>query len=539
MTARTSRFSLQPKMSSETAAQGDGGWEWMTLLRHLHLETLQRRREPWDLLVIGGGATGAGIALDAASRGYSVALLEKDDFGKGTSSRSTKLIHGGVRYLAQGQWRLVRESLRERTLLLRNAPTAVRPLSLVIPYSRRWERLWYELGLRLYHRLAGKWAIGDIQVLDRLATLSALPTLRGTGLRGSLVFVDGQFDDTDLLLRVLQTAARHGATVLNYCPVEQLLVKSGRVCGALARDCESGELLTLSARVMINATGVFCDSIRRLLPQNVPTLVQPSRGTHVVLPERFLPGGHGLLVPRTSDGRVLFALPWQGHTLIGTTDVATEDLAAEPKPTISEVDFLLTTAGLYLDPAPSRADVLSVFAGLRPLVGQRRQRVTARLSRSHVLHVDMPGLLTITGGKWTTYRHMAEQAVDLAADLAGLPPRRCVTVNLRLESDGQVDSMTRLTGDSDAEPLHPDLPYVVADVIHAVRNEMARTVEDVLARRTRALFLNARAALAIAPRVAAALARELGRDPGWAAAQVTAFAETAKSFLPPEPMAGP
>lgn len=505
----------------------------MTLLRHLHLESLQRRGEPWDMVVIGGGATGAGIALDAASRGYSVALLEKDDFGKGTSSRSTKLIHGGVRYLAQGHWSLVREALRERWLLLRNAPTAVRPLSLVIPYCRRWERLWYELGLRLYHRLAGKWAIGETKVLDRAATLAALPTLRGAGLRGSLSFVDGQFDDMDLLLRLLQKADRLGATVVNYCPVERLQVENGQVCGVVARDYESGRSLTLSARVVINATGVFCDTIRQLLPQSLPALVRPSRGTHVVLPGRFLPGGRGLLVPRTADGRVLFALPWQGHTLVGTTDVATDDLAADPKPTFAEVDYLLATAGQYLDPAPRRADVLSVFAGLRPLVGRWRQRATARLSRSHVLHVDVPGLLTITGGKWTTYRHMAEQAVNLAADLAGLPLRQCVTADLMLEFDSQLNTQSQPAGDCDAAPLHPDLPYVVADVIRAVRNEMARTVEDVLARRTRALFLNVRAAFAIAPRVAAVMARELGRDSEWAAAQVTAFANTAKAYLTP------
>lgn len=504
----------------------------MNLQRQVHLESLQRHREPWDVVVIGGGATGAGIAVDAASRGYSVALLEKDDFGKGTSSRSTKLIHGGVRYLAQGQWPLVREALRERNLLLRNAPTTVRPLALVIPYCRRWERLWYGLGLRLYHRLAGKWAIGEIKVLDRAATQLAIPTLRGADLRGSLVFVDGQFDDTELLLRLLLTAARHGAAVVNYCPVEQLLVENGRVCGVVARDCESGRSLTLSARVVINATGVFCDRIRRLLRKNLPALVRPSRGTHVVLPKRFLPGGYGLLVPRTADRRVLFALPWQGHTLVGTTDVATDDLAVEPRPSGAEVDFLLATAGQYLDPAPRKEDVLSVFAGLRPLVSGSRQRKTARLSRSHVLHVDVPGLLTITGGKWTTYRQMAEQAVDLAADLAGLPRRGCVTASLKLECDGQVDSKMSQTGDPDVEPLHPELPYVVADVVRAVRNEMARTLEDVLARRTRALFLNARAALAMAPRVAEVMARELGQDPAWTAAQVATFAETAKSYLP-------
>jgi glycerol-3-phosphate dehydrogenase len=478
-------------------------------------------REPWDLVVIGGGATGAGIALDAVTRGYSVLLLERHDFGKGTSSRSTKLVHGGVRYLAQGQVHLVWEALHERGLLLKNAPHVVHDLPFVVAAYRWWEKPFYGIGLTAYELLAGKQRIGRAKILSKRDTLRRLPTLQPHGLRGGVVYHDGQFDDTRLLIDLLRTAADHGATVLNYAPVTELLIEGGRITGVVARDAESGREIRATARVVVNATGAFCDGVRRLADRNAPPLVSPSQGTHLVFARSLLPGDSALLVPKTPDGRVLFAIPWHGHTLVGTTDVPIPEASAEPRPTELEIDFILDTAGRYLATKPTRADVLSTFAGIRPLVKASGVTRTATLSREHTIHTDRPGLVTITGGKWTTYRAMAEDGVNVAAELAGLPRRPCVTPHRPIHGP-DVGAV--------GEPLHPDLPYIAADVFRAVGAEMARTVEDVLARRTRALFLNARAAVAMAPAVAAIVAAETNRDISWQAEQVRSFMELANRY---------
>jgi glycerol-3-phosphate dehydrogenase len=480
------------------------------------------RREPWDIVVIGGGATGAGVALDAATRGYSVLLLERHDFGKGTSSRSTKLVHGGVRYLAQGNIGLVREALYERGLLLKNAPHVVHDLAFVVPAYRWWDKPFYGAGMTIYDLLAGRQRIGRSRVLSRRDALRRLPTLQPDGLRGGVVYHDGQFDDTRLLIDILRTAVQHGAVVLNYAPVTELpRDMSGRVAGVVARDEETGRELRATARVVVNATGAFCDGVRHLADPAAPPLVSPSQGAHVVLDRRFLPGDSALLVPKTPDGRVLFAIPWHGHTLVGTTDVPIPAVSPEPKPTDAEIDFILDTAGRYLATPPRRTDVLSTWAGIRPLVKAAGVTRTATLSREHTIHTDRPGMLTITGGKWTTYRAMAEDCVNTAAELAGLARRPCITADRPIVGP-DVDTNVQL--------LDAALPYTIADVTRAVRTEMARTVEDVLARRTRALFLNARAAVAMAPRVAAIVAAELGRDNDWVATQVQNFAELARGF---------
>jgi glycerol-3-phosphate dehydrogenase len=484
------------------------------------LDRATRRREAWDLLIIGGGATGAGIALDAITRGYSVLLLERLDFGKGTSSRSTKLVHGGVRYLAQGNVHLVWEALHERGLLLKNAPHVVHSLPFVVPAYRWWEKPFYGLGLTAYELLAGRQRIGRAQLLSKSETLHRLPTLQPHGLRGGVVYHDAQFDDTRLLIDLLRTAAQCGAVVLNYAPVTELLRERGRITGGVGHDEETGREVRATARVVINATGAFCDGVRRLADPNAPSLVSPSQGSHIVLNRSFLPGDSALLVPKTPDGRVLFAIPWHGHTLVGTTDVPIRDTPSEPRPTTEEIDFILDTAGRYLAMKPTRADVLSTFAGIRPLVKASGVTRTATLSREHTIHTDRPGMVTITGGKWTTYRAMAEDCVNIAAEMAGLPRRPCVTP--RQPIVGRPSQV--------APPLHPALPYTEVDVLHAVRTEMARTVEDVLARRTRALFLNARAAMEMAPPVAAIMATELGRDASWQAEQVRSFAEVAKGY---------
>jgi glycerol-3-phosphate dehydrogenase len=506
------------------------------------------RRELWDVVVIGGGATGVGVAIDAASRGYAVLLLEQHDFGKGTSSRSTKLVHGGVRYLAQGDISLVREALRERGLLRRNAPHVVHELALVVPSYSRWTTAVYGVGLWAYNLLSGRQKFGPTHRLSKADTLARVPTLNTNGLRGGVIYYDGQFDDARLLINMVATAAEQGATVLNYARVTALARDAGeRVNGLAFRDEESGRAGSVGARVVVNATGVFCDGVRRMGAPDAPNLVAPSQGIHLVFDRSFLPGDTAFVVPKTPDGRVMFAIPWHGHTLVGTTDVAVPDAVLEPRPTEEEIAFVLETAGRYLQNPPARADVLSAFAGIRPLVSAGGGKNTAALSRDHTIRIDPSGLLTITGGKWTTYRNMAEDCVNRAAEQGKLERRPCITRSLRIhgahDSAGQFGPLAVYGSDALllaklsaadpelARPLHPALPYTGAEVVWAARAEMARTVEDVLARRTRALFLNARSAIAMAPRVAELLARELGRDSAWQATQVKTFGELAAGYV--------
>jgi glycerol-3-phosphate dehydrogenase len=503
------------------------------------LDRLRQRQEPWDLVVIGGGATGAGVAVDAASRGYEVALVEQHDFGKGTSSRSTKLVHGGVRYLEQGNISLVMEALHERGMLRENAPHLVRDLAFVVPNYEWWESPFYGIGLRLYDLLAGKYGFGKSRNLSREETLERIPSLRTDGLRGGVVYYDGQFDDSRLLIHLVWTAVEHGAVPVNYCRVESFLMEGGVVAGVIARDMESGEPLALKSRVVINATGAYSDGIRRVADPAAAAMIAPSQGAHVVLDRSFLPGESAILVPHTADGRVMFAIPWHGHTLVGTTDAPVSEVVLEPKPLAGEIDFILENAGRYLHHAPRREDVLSAFAGIRPLVKSSGGN-TASLSRDHSIHIDANGLLTIAGGKWTTYRHMAEDCVNQAATLGSLPERECITRGLRLhgfdENPARFGALSVYGSDTPAilqlansTPLHPALPYSEAEVTWSVRYEMARTVEDVLARRTRALFLNARAALQMAPRVAEILSVELGRD---TRGQLMEFLGLAEGYLP-------
>ncbi len=509
--------------------------------------------EAWDMIVVGGGATGVGVAIDAAARGYDVLLLEQSDFGKGTSSRSTKLAHGGVRYLEQGNIGLVMEALKERGLLLQNAPHLVRDLAFVVPNYDWWEAPFYGLGLKLYQLLAGKYGFGTSRILSKEETLALLPTLKTEGLRGGAVYYDGQFDDARLLIHMVATAFEQGATLLNYVEVMGLTKDAqGFVDGVTARDVETGKELRASAKVVINATGAFSDLLRQKAEPAATPMIVPSQGIHLVFEASFLQGQSAIMVPHTSDGRVLFAIPWHGHTLVGTTDTPVAAATLEPVAMEQEIEFILATAGEYLTKAPTRGDVLSVFAGIRPLVRAPGTTSTAALARDHVIHIDRSGLVTICGGKWTTYRHMAEDCVDQAATLAQLPEKPCVTQHLHIhgfqEGAKQLGSLavSELTvhgSDADeirkliqedarlGKPLHPALPYVKAEVVWAVRSEMARTVEDVLARRTRALFLNARAALDMAPAVAELMALELGWDEGTRTKQLAAFREIASNYV--------
>jgi glycerol-3-phosphate dehydrogenase len=512
-------------------------------------DVIDRLSQPitWDMVISGGGATGVGIAVDAASRGYAVALVEQHDFGKGTSSRSTKLVHGGVRYLEQGNISLVMEALKERGLLRQNAPHLVTNLAFVVPNYDWWEAPFYGLGLKVYNVLAGKYGFGHSQILSRDETLERLPTIRTEGLLGGVVYYDGQFDDARLLVNLVQTAQEQGAAVANY--VEAIAITKGGdgfVDGVLARDAESGRELTLRGKVVINATGPFSDRVRRLAEPDASRLIAPSQGVHLVFPSSFLRGTSAIMVPHTSDGRVMFAIPWHGHTVVGTTDTPIAEPTLEPVALEEEIAFILDTAGRYLDRPPTRADVLSVFVGIRPLVKSGHSRLTAALSRDHTIHIDASGLLTTTGGKWTTYRHMAEAAVDQAADLARLPERPCVTRTLgihgfhqsretpgRLSLYGSDAPAVQALAASDpalSAPLDAELPYTGAEIVWGVREELARTLEDVLARRTRALFLNARAAVRMAPAAAALVARELGKDDAWTRSEVDRFARLARQY---------
>jgi glycerol-3-phosphate dehydrogenase len=504
----------------------------------------------FDVLVVGGGATGLGAAVEAATRGHRVALIEQDDFAKGTSSRATKLVHGGVRYLKQRNISLVRDALRERGRLLRNAPHLTRNLAFVIPnYSRR-DAFFYGTGLTMYDWLAGEMSLGASRRVGRDETLRLLPTIEPKGLVGGVVYHDGQFDDSRLAVNLAQTAADHGAVVVNRCACVGLVKDGGRVAGAKVRDGESGAEFEVRAKVVVNATGIFVDALRRLDAVESRPLVTVSQGVHVVLPKSFLPGEAAMMIPKTADGRVLFAVPWQECVIVGTTDTPRPATELEPRALQEECDFVMEHAGKYLTKDPSPADVLSVFAGLRPLVKAGGGN-TAKLSRDHTILTAESGLVTITGGKWTTYRKMGEDVINHAEAMAGLVARRSVTADLKIHGwqDGveTTDTLAAYGADAEgiralmreqpelADKLHPAFACVRAEVVWHARHEMARTIEDVLARRTRALLLNARASIEAAPAVAALLAGELGRDENWQREQVAAYTTLAKGYVFTEP----
>jgi len=475
----------------------------------------------WDLIVIGGGATGLGAAVDAASRGYRTLLLEAHDFAKGTSSRSTKLVHGGVRYLEQGRIGLVREALVERARLVRNAPQWVKPLNFVVPVYTRWDRLKLRVGLTAYGLLAGRYRLGPVCGLSPDETRSLLPNVRAEGLIGGVTYVDAQFDDAALAVGLARTVFDLGGTALNYLPVTGLVVDGERVRGVHARDAITGQRFTFSAAAVINAAGVWVDAIRQMAQANLPPMVAPSQGVHLVVDARWLPGRQALLVPQTEDGRVLFMIPWLGKVLLGTTDTPLDEAPLEPRAREDEIDFILRTAAQYLEKAPGRGDVLSVFAGLRPLIAADPDAVRSELSREHVIREAPAGLITIAGGKWTTYRQMAEEVVDRAVKAAGLPRTGSRTARLPVH----VEAI-----DGDDAPLHPRLDLSASQVRHAVREQFALAVEDVLARRHRALFLDAAAAIEVAPTVARLMAEELDADEQWQREQVAAFTALAQAY---------
>lgn len=500
-------------------------------------DLLARLAQPYqyDLAVIGGGATGLGVALDAAARGFSVVLVDSHDFAKGTSSRATKLVHGGVRYLAQGNIALVREALHERTTLLHNAPHLAQPLPFVMPSYRFWETPFYGVGLLMYDALAGKAGLGATEFLGRARTLECLPTARSEGLKGGVKYWDGQFDDARLALALARTAASLGALVVNYCPARSLIHEDGKVAGLVCEDSESGQQYTVRARAVVNATGVWVDTLRQMdgeaIGRPVKPIVAPSQGVHIVVDREFLPSDHALMVPKTADGRVLFAVPWLGKLILGTTDTPRQDVVREPQPFHEEVRFILEESARYLTRAPKAEDIRSIWVGLRPLVKPQDDDGdnTKKISREHTVLASRSGLVTVTGGKWTTYRAMAEDVLQ-----------KCFATGLLAEKPAGATNHLPLVGTpkervthriSDAQGLHSygseasfvegvangqgDLGAGLTEAMvrFAARYEYACTVEDVLARRSRLLFLDARKAMELAPAVAAILQGEVGGDP--------------------------
>ncbi|MCK8604328.1 glycerol-3-phosphate dehydrogenase/oxidase [Desulfoferrobacter suflitae] len=515
--------------------------------RRAMLQSIEQHDGPWDFIVIGGGATGLGVGVDAASRGYRTVLLEQHDFSKGTSSRSTKLVHGGVRYLRQGNISLVLEALHERGLLMQNAPHLVSHQAFVVPNYVWWDGPFYGAGMKVYDLLAGRLGLGPSRRLSKGETLQHIPTLESRELRGGVIYFDGQFDDARLAIHLAQTMVEHGGAPINYIQVTGFIKSGEMIDGVIARDMESGKEYQINGRVVVNATGVFTDALLQLENPRAPRIISPSQGVHLILDKDFLPGENAVMVPQTADGRVLFAVPWHDKVVVGTTDTPVSEISLEPRALDEEIKFILDHAALYLTKDPTRQDVKSVFAGLRPLVRAGEGKSTAAISRDHYLVVSESGLVTITGGKWTTYRKMAEETVNHALLVAGLDDRGCLTKNLRihgwLKNFDREDPLHYHGTDSvyikkivKADPelgrkLHESLPYIKAEVVWAVREEMARTVEDVLARRTRALFLDARASIEMAPEVARLMAQELSYDDAWCASQVNAYGNLAKGYL--------
>ncbi|HEA30275.1 MAG TPA: glycerol-3-phosphate dehydrogenase/oxidase [Leeuwenhoekiella sp.] len=508
-----------------------------------------KNQEKWDVIIIGGGATGLGTALDSVTRGYKTLLLEQVDYAKGTSSRSTKLAHGGVRYLAQGDIGLVREALFERGMMFKNAPHLVQNQSFVIPNYKWWEGIYYTIGLKIYDLLAGKLSLGKSRHIKKENTIQRLANLKQNKLKGGVVYKDGQFDDSRLAVNIAQTCIDNGATLLNHFKVNDLIENdNGKISGVQATDMETGASYQFSSDVVINATGVFADEILHMEDPDSRKTIVPSQGVHLVFDKSFLPGEDAIMIPKTDDGRVLFVIPWHNKALVGTTDTNLESHSLEPQPLEKEIDFILKTFNNYNTKKATRQDVKSIFAGLRPLAAPKdKSEKSKEISRSHKIIVSDTGLITITGGKWTTFRRMAQDAIDRIISLEKLPKKACKTKDFPLHGARPTESMENhlyiygsdqpkiealITENPElGEILDDRLPFLKAEVVWAVRYEMARTVEDVLARRVRALFLDAQAALDMAPQVASLIAQELGETKTWEENQIKIFTAMASHYI--------
>ena len=519
----------------------------MMMNRASQIKSLEGFEGEFDLIVIGGGASGLGVAVDASQRGYKTLLIEKFDFGKGTSSRSTKLVHGGVRYLQNGDVKLVLEALRERGYLLSNAPHLVKKQAFVIPVYRIWEKYFYGIGLFLYDLLAGKLGFGKTQLLNTRQTISYLPNLKTDQLKGGILYYDGQFDDAGLAIALAKTAIQQGAVLLNYHELTEFIKENGKIIGIRFRDVINSKEKIARGRAIVNATGVFSDHIIQIDQPNAQQSIRPSQGVHLVFDSSFLKSDTALMVPKTTDGRVLFAVPWMSALVVGTTDVPIDEAKEEPKASVKEVEFILENAANYLSQPPSKADVKSVFVGLRPLAASEGDtKKTKEVSRSHKITRTKSGLFNLLGGKWTTYRQMAQDLVDqVGVDLEG-KKRPCHTKKLKLwgysssqlfgtgalsRYGADLDKIMQCTNDAEGNTsLSGRLELSKNQILWSIREEMAVTVEDILARRTRCLFIDAKESVLIAGEVAKIMAKEMGKDEDWVALQLSNFKSIAKNY---------
>lgn len=516
--------------------------------RDENLQQLAKKAQIWDIAIIGGGSSGMGVALDAVSRGLSVVLLEKSDFAKGTSSRSTKLLHGGVRYLAQGDVLLVFEALRERGMLLQNAPHLTHLQPFIIPIYTWFDRIQYSLGLKIYDWMAGSLRLGKSKFISIQETIDRLPTILRKNLKGGVIYYDGQFDDARLALNLAQTANSEGACMLNYMQVTALIKdQNGQLTGLEAMDQLTNTSYPIQARMIVNATGVFADKILQLDDPEAKSMIQPSQGIHLVVEQDFLGGNNALMIPKTKDGRVLFAVPWLGKLVLGTTDTLRQKPKLEPEALEREIDFVLETAGGYLTKKPTRADVLAVYAGLRPLARPKEGSTkTKEISRSHKVIISKSGLVTLTGGKWTTFRKMGEDTVNYFTQITGQNLQKSTSASLKIHgytqspddghwamygTDAEAIQQLTLKNPNWSTRIHPKYPYTEAEVIWAVREEMAMKLEDVLSRRIRLLVLDAQAAIDIAPQIAKLMANELGKNDDWIEKQVADFQKLTQKYL--------
>ena len=500
----------------------------------------------WDVIIIGGGASGLGAAVDAAQRGYKTLLLEKNDFAKGTSSRSTKLVHGGVRYLQNGDISLVIEALKERGIMKRNAPHMVKDMSFVIPFYDWWNSPFYGLGLKVYDMMAGNLGLGPSELLNKKETIALINNVKKEGLRGGVIYHDGQFDDSRMAISLARTAHELNATLLNYIQVNGFIKNKGLITGVKALDTESGKNYKIKAKVVINATGVFSDNIIQMDQPDANPMIRPSQGVHLVLEKEFLDGPHAIMIPHTTDGRVLFAVPWHKYVVVGTTDTPIDKTLEEPRPLNQEIDFILTNAGQYMTKKPKRKDVKSVFAGLRPLAAnQGGETQTKEISRHHKVNVSTSGLISVLGGKWTTYRKMGEDTINTAAIVGGLKEQKSKTRKLKLHGyvqDGDLDDPLHVYGSErskiesmgeykDNESLSNKFYISKNLILWSVTEEMAIHIEDILARRARCLFLDAKETLRIAPKVAEIMAGALDKDEDWIAQELKNFNLISKNYI--------
>ncbi len=483
--------------------------------RALNIKLLNNKKK-FDFIVIGGGASGLGCALDASSRGYSVILLEKFDFCKGTSSRSTKLIHGGVRYLEKGQISLVYEALKERDILKKNAPHLVKQVGFLIPVYNYFLKFYYFFGLKIYDFISGNLSFEKSRTVNRESAIKLVPNVEKQKLKGGVVYFDGQFDDSRLGIDIALTSEINNAVLINYMSVESLIKENGKIKGVIAHDSVNNSNFSINSDNVINATGVFSRSIMELDSNKLKTVIRPSQGVHLVVDKCFLNGNFGILVPKTSDGRVLFAVPWQDHVIIGTTDTVVDNPSFNPESTKEEIDFILENVKNYLELYPKRDNIKSVFVGLRPLVANNSNSKSKDLSRKHKIIVSKSGMVSVIGGKWTTYRRMAENVIDLALKKTKLPFVKSKTSDLKIKN-GLIDI------DFSKESLSDDFFLSKEMIIHYVKNEMALNLDDIMSRRSRCLFLNIKESIRIAPKVVEIMSNELSKNEVWINEQLNSF----------------